>query len=314
MRTLVLALTAVALQSVPVLAQTRPAYDPRAAFAPFVPLIGKTWRGPGIGPDGADVEDVARWEWAIGGHAVRVTHAVNGGVYGGETLIAKEGDGYVFHYFTTGGFHTTGTITATAPGVLTIDQTVHGASTIRRLRSSGEVGADGVYRVRTSTERDGAWVEVGGFDYRPDPAAQVRLPVVGDEDQVRYGALRLSRRIVATNGERGGTSAGYLRIANDSPEADQLIAATCDCASRVEIHQIREDRTGMDTLPMLDIPANGTLDIRPGSRLHLMLVDHDPERVVDGAARMRLTFRKAGEIELPFAPTATSRAAWDAFD
>lgn len=176
MRTLVLALAAVAIQTAPGVAQTRPAHDPRAVFAPFVPLIGKTWRGSGVGPDGADVEDVARWDWAVGGHAVRVTHAVNGGVYGGETLIAREGEGFIFHYFTTGGFHTTGTISASAPGVFTIDQTVHGASSIRRLRSNGEVGADGVYRVRTSTEREGAWVETGGFDYRQDASARVILP------------------------------------------------------------------------------------------------------------------------------------------
>ena len=176
MKTFAVVLACASLLTAPAVAQTRPAYSPQDAFAPFLPLVGKTWRGPGVGPDGASVEDVARWEWAIKGHAIRITHAVNGGVYGGETLIAREGDGYVFHYFTTGGFHTSGTIAATAPGVLTIDQTVHGASTIRRLRSRGEVGADGIYRVRTSTERDGAWIEVGGFDYREDPLAQVNLP------------------------------------------------------------------------------------------------------------------------------------------
>lgn len=176
MKMLALALIGATMLTAPAMAQSRPAYDARAAFAPFLPLIGKTWRGPGTGPDGASVEDVARWEWAIKGHAIRIVHAVNGGVYGGETLIAKEGDSYVFHYFTTGGFHTSGTITASAPGVIAIDQTVHGASNIGRLRSQGELGADGVYRVRTSTERDGAWVEVGGFDYREDPAAQVNLP------------------------------------------------------------------------------------------------------------------------------------------
>lgn len=303
----------VAALPIPAPAQDAAPYDARAAFAPFAPLIGKTWRGRGVGPDGAAVEDVQRWDWAVGGHALRVSHAVNGGVYGGETLIAREGDGYVFHYFTTGGFHTTGTITPSAPGVFVIDETVHGVSSVQHLRSSGEVGTDGVYRVRSSTRRDGAWAEVGGFDYRQDPTARVRLPVVGDADQVRHGALRLSRMILATDGERGD-AAGYLRIANDGTETDRLIGASCDCASRIEIHRIREDRSGMDTVEALEAPADATLDIRPGSRLHLMLIDHDPERTVDGVARLRLTFRDAGEIALSFKPTATSRVAWDAFD
>lgn len=294
----------------PVLAREGAAYDARAAFAPFTPLIGRTWRGQGVGPDGGRVEDVARWEWAVGGHAVRVVHAVNGGVYGGETLIVREGDGYVFHYFTTGGFHTTGAMTVSASGGLTIEETVHGASTIQRLRSRAELGADGVYRVRTSTEREGAWVEVGGFDYRQDSTGRVTLP---DADQVRHGVLRLSRLVVATNGEPGD-AAGYLKIANDGAEADQLIAVSCDCAARVEIHQIREDRSGMDSLSALDLPAAGTLEVKPGSRLHLMLIGHDPARLTDGMVRMKLTFRNAGQVELPFLPTATSRAAWDAFD
>lgn len=317
-RLILTAVCAVALMTpvltTPVMAQEAVAYDARAAFAPFTPLIGKTWRGQGVGPDGARVEDVARWEWAVGGHAVRVVHAVNGGVYGGETLIAKEGDGYVFHYFTTGGFHTTGTMTVSAPGVLTIDETVHGASTIQRLRSRAEMGADGTYRVRSLTERDGAWVEAGGFDYRQDATARVVLPVVKDADEVAHQGLRISRRIVATNGEKGGTSAVYFRVSNISDRPDALIGASCTCADTIEIHQIRADRSGMDTLPELVVPAGASVDVRPGSPLHLMLLNHDPETVVDGSARVTLNFREAGQVELPFRPTADSRGAWAAFD
>lgn len=170
------ALTVLAPLTPPAAAQTGEAYSPARAFEAFAPLIGRTWRGTGTGPDGRPVEDVARWEWAVGGHAVRVVHAVNGGTYGGDTLIGRDQTGYFFHYFTNGGFHTTGTITSERPGVFVIEQTVHGGPPMQ-LRSQCEMGADGVYRVRTSRLVDGEWKPVGGFDYREDPGANADLPL-----------------------------------------------------------------------------------------------------------------------------------------
>lgn len=150
---------------------------PAQAFAPFLPLIGKTWRGQNTTQEG--VEDVMRWDWAVGGHAVRIVHAVNGGVYGGETLIFPDKDSgqLIFHYFTTGGFHTTGVIRPTGPGAMEIEETVHGADSVETLKSRATLGPDGVYRTRSLVERDGAWAEFGGFDYREDVAAQVVLPM-----------------------------------------------------------------------------------------------------------------------------------------
>ena len=159
------------------LAQPTPVPPPEArvaAFAPFRPMIGHTWRGTGRTPG---VQDVQRWEWAVGGHAIRITHSVNDGVYGGETLVFRDRDSgdYVFHYFTTGGFHTTGTMRPTVASVFEIEETVHGLDGIETQRSTATL-ADGGYRIRTRRQRDGAWVEVGGFDYRRDDAAVVRLP------------------------------------------------------------------------------------------------------------------------------------------
>src|SRR5688572_30209681 len=55
---------------------------------PFAPLLGKTWKGEfkASTPE-KPVFDVARWERALNGRAIRVLHSVNEGVYGGETLI-----------------------------------------------------------------------------------------------------------------------------------------------------------------------------------------------------------------------------------
>jgi len=287
-----------------------------AAYAPFQPMIGRSWRGTGT--RGAGVEDIQRWDWAIGGHAVRVVHSVNGGAYAGETLIFRDRDSgdYIFHYFTTGGFHTTGTMTPAGPGTFEIDETVHGADGIERLRSTAALGADGVYRIRSSTERDGRWVEMGGFDYREDPSAAPVMPALPQdiaEGPASAGPLDLTRRIVRGVDEAGEDVAGYVRIRNGSPVADQLLRVSCACAERVELHRIQRDgpTPGMAADPSWTVPGSGMLDVRPGSDLHFMLVNYDPARAVGGKVRLRLEFAESGAVEADFALTEDSRAAWD---
>lgn len=311
--------TALAAASFPtaVAAQDLPAATSSAdALAPLAPMIGKTWRGRSVAQD--DVEDIMRWEWAVGGHAVRVTHAINNGVYGGETLIFPDRDSgdLVFHYFTTGGFHTTGTIRPAPDGALTFDETVHGANGIETLKTHAVLAADGIYRTRSQTQRAGRWVDFGGFDYRQDPEATVWLSMrPGIESPASAGPMDLTRRIVARPTTPGEAVAGYLRIRNGAPVADQLIAVACTCAERIEFHQIRRQAAGvsMDTDPTWEVPGHGMLDIRPGSDLHLMLLDFAPSAVRDGAVRLTLTFRDAGKVVTDFAVTADTRAAWEAF-
>lgn len=260
-----------------------------------------------------------RWDWAVGGHAVRIAHSVNGGVYGGETLIFPDRDSgeLVFHYFTTGGFHTTGSIRPTPDGAFEIEETVHGADGVEALKSRATLGADGVYRTRSLVERDGQWVEFGGFDYRPDPTAKVTLAMrPGIEAAASVGSLDLSRRIVATSGAAGEDSAGYLRIRNESSEADELMSVSCACAERVEFHRIRRgpDGASMDSDPTWIVPAQDALEVRPGSDLHLMLIGYDPAKAVDGKVSLTLVFREGGEVTADFDLVEDSRAAWTAFD
>lgn len=312
---------ALALLSAPGVVLAQPAPPPPAgadiaAYAPFAPMIGKSWRGASTAQPG--IEDVQRWDWAIGGHAVRIVHSVNDGAYAGETLIFRDKDSgaFIFHYFTTGGFHTTGVITPVSKG-FEIDEVVHGADGIERLRSTTELGGDGIYRVRSSTEQAGAWVEIGGFDYREDPSARVVLPAIQPalEASASVGPLDLRRRIVRGVDEPQDV-AGYLRIRNGSPVADRLLSVTCACAERVELHRIQRDgpTPGMAADPSWTVPGSGMLDVRPGSDLHFMLIGYDPARAVDGRVRLKLEFAEAGAVEADFALTEDSRAAWERFE
>ena len=252
-----------------------------------------------------------RWEWAVGGHAVRAVHSVNGGVYGGETLIFPDRDSgrLVFHYFTSGGFHTTGEMVEQPDGSLEISETVHGLDGLETLRSTARINLDGTYTTRGLVEREGQWVEFGGFDYRIDTDAVVEAPQrAGEQAAVEAGGLTLSRRIVADPGEPGDVAA-YLSVTG---EADRLVGVTCACAERVELHRI--DRSGERPDMVADAAWDAPVEVRPGSALHLMLIGFDPARATDGQVTLILTFERAGPVEAAFELTPDSRSAWARFD
>ncbi|HWY76003.1 MAG TPA: hypothetical protein VN281_10320, partial [Verrucomicrobiae bacterium] len=78
---------------------------------PFRPMLEKTFSGTfkDSKPDKPTV-DVQHWERALNGKAVRLTHSINNGVYGGETLFIwdEKKQSVTYYYFTTADFMTTG--------------------------------------------------------------------------------------------------------------------------------------------------------------------------------------------------------------
>ena len=113
---------------------------------PLRPFIGRTWRGEfkDSTPE-KPVIDIAKWERALNGKAIRVLHSINDGFYGGESLIVwdTEKQQIRYHYFSTAGFYNVGTMTVTNK-VLTAVETVFGsAQGITEVRSTYELRLDG---------------------------------------------------------------------------------------------------------------------------------------------------------------------------
>jgi hypothetical protein len=148
--------------------------DPLARFEPF---LDKTWKGL-VDPE-KGVHDVARWERAIGGQAVRIVHSVADGAYGGETLVVwdRAREELVYFYFTTAGFYTQGTMSFDAEGRLVSREAVTGNEAgVTDVEATQELLPDGRMRVRTRMKRDGAWEDRGEVYYSVDPDAEVVLP------------------------------------------------------------------------------------------------------------------------------------------
>jgi hypothetical protein len=145
---------------------------------PFRPFLGKTWRGvfKNSKPDKPTV-DVARWERALNGKAIRVLHSINDGSYGGESIIRwdKTSKQIVYHYYTTAGFMTSGTMIATDGKLVGLEKVSGDANGVTEVRSTTQLRADGTMLVKAEYLKDGQ--PAGGREtlYKEDPKAEVKF-------------------------------------------------------------------------------------------------------------------------------------------
>ena len=147
-------------------------------FEPLRHLLGKTWKS--VFPNSTatkPVVDVSRFELVLNGQAVRNLHSINGGDYGGESLIVwdKAKDSLVYYYFTTAGFYTTGTMRAEGGALIAHEAVTGDADGITEVRSTSQVLPDGRLHVVSQYLKKGEWVEGRNVHYTEDKAAVVRF-------------------------------------------------------------------------------------------------------------------------------------------
>lgn len=160
--------------SLALLRADQPSLDPHLEI--LRPLLEKTWKGhfKDSTPEKPMV-DVARWERALNGRAVRILHSVNDGVYGGETLITWDEDqkSLVYHYFTTTSHNTTGKM-STKDGRFVTDELVSGnAGGVTEVRATSELLADGRFHVKAEYLKNGEWSPGHEITYKEDASAKV---------------------------------------------------------------------------------------------------------------------------------------------
>src|SRR5262245_4598347 len=98
-----------------------------------------------------------RWERALNGKAVRVLHSVNDGAYGGETIFRwnEKKQEVTYHYFTTAGFMTVGTLSFRDGKLLTHEVVAGTAGGVTETRATSELLPDGTFCVKTEHLKDG---------------------------------------------------------------------------------------------------------------------------------------------------------------
>ncbi|HVY69485.1 MAG TPA: hypothetical protein VHH73_06120 [Verrucomicrobiae bacterium] len=171
---LICLLAFVALQTVASPGAELPSLDPRLEV--FRPLLEKTWRGPfkDSKPDKATV-DICRWERALNGKAIRILHSINDGVYGGETLMTwdEKKQQITYHYFTTAGFMTVGTVTVDREKFTTHETVTGNKEGITEVRGANELLPGGGFHVKSEYLKNGQWAPGHEVTYTEDPAAKV---------------------------------------------------------------------------------------------------------------------------------------------
>ena len=143
---------------------------------PLRPWLGKTWKGHfKTSTPELPVVDIARWEQALNGKAVRILHSVNEGAYGGESIIMwdKEKQVVAYHYFTTGGFTTTGTMIFKDGKILTSETISGNAGGVTEVRGTTVMQKDGSFLVKTEHRKSGEWTPGRETLYREDARAKV---------------------------------------------------------------------------------------------------------------------------------------------
>ena len=83
-----------------------------------------------------------------------------------------------------------------------------------------------------------------------------------------------------------------------APQAAQLVAVSTPVAGVAEIHEMKMDGgvMKMRAVPALDLPANQSVELKPGS-YHLMLMDLKAPLAKDASVSLTLTFKDAKGVE-----------------
>ena len=145
-------------------------------MAALRPLLDKTWTGAFVGskPE-KPIVDVQKWERALNGHAVRVLHSINDGVYGGETIFVwdEQKKTIAYYYFATEGFMTSGTLEAKDGKFITHEDVKGDADGVTEVRATSEFLSDGKFHVKAEYLKNGNWGLGHEVTYQETPDAKV---------------------------------------------------------------------------------------------------------------------------------------------
>lgn len=135
------------------------------------------------------------------------------------------------------------------------------------------------------------------------------------------GSITVSEPWARASSAMASAGAAYMKIQNTGSATDALIGATSPAAKTVEVHETVAMATpapsagasmespmpsaagepggmmAMRPVARLEIPAGGTVELKPGS-YHLMLIGLTRELRAGEKLEITLTFEKAGQVQV----------------
>lgn len=148
------------------------------------------------------------------------------------------------------------------------------------------------------------------------PAPVIRLAAASGapasaERVFKVGSLVVTAPWTRATPKGAAVAGGYLRVTNTGAEADRLIGGSFEGAARVEVHEMIMDGSVMRMRELregVEIRPGQTVELRPGG-LHLMFMELKAPVATGAPVRGRLTFQKAGSVDVEFAVAPLGAAA-----
>ncbi len=111
----------------------------------------------------------------------------------------------------------------------------------------------------------------------------------------------------------GQNADAYMVLTNLAQAGNRLVEISCDCAERVEVHEMVGEGTerSMVVRPAVEMPPTALVEIPPGSARHLMLIGLRRPLVAGDWIELRFRFEQGSSTER-FRVVADPRAAWSA--
>lgn len=118
--------------------------------------------------------------------------------------------------------------------------------------------------------------------------------------EAKVGSINISGAYAVATVPGQLVAEGFMKLMDMGP-ADQLVGASSPVATEVQLHTMSMDGNTMhmSQLKAVDIPANGSVELKKGG-MHLMLMGLKAPLKAGDTISIKLKFAKAGEVEVKF--------------
>jgi len=143
---------------------------------PFESYIGKTFKGEfSNSTKEKPVYDVSHWERILNGMAIKITHSVNNGEYGGVSIITWDSkkNSLVSSYFTTAGFITNAVLHFEEGNLISIEDVTGNQNGITKVKAIIELLPNGDLKNSSKYFINGSWIDGHQIYYIEAPEAKV---------------------------------------------------------------------------------------------------------------------------------------------
>ncbi|MGQ0456686.1 MAG: DUF1775 domain-containing protein [Hyphomicrobium sp.] len=221
-------------------------------------------------------------------HGMKVSDGVKSVTWSGGKLLNEHLDEFVLGLFVTGDFKPGATV------YFPVEQTCETGSLVW-----SEIPVEGQ----------------SAHDLKsPAPSLRVVAKVADSSPTaIKAGALTIESPWLRATPGGATVGAGYVKITNTGSEADRLTGGDFAIAGRVEVHEMKMDGDVMKMRALPDglvIKPGETIALAPGGA-HLMLMDLKGPIAPGPPVKGKLTFEKAGVVEVEFAVAPIGATAPD---